>query len=107
MKTEEQLRDEHEERKAYEKSEMDEYNLKAYEWECYIDSIKPIEPQPPPLYFTHYRPTLGSGVAETALEANRLYTEALERYKKDLSEWQMKRSCDAPNKPGYYRANND
>lgn len=21
--------------------------------------------------------------------------------------WQMMRSCDAPNKPGYYRANND
>lgn len=22
-------------------------------------------------------------------------------------EWEMARSCDAPNKPGYYRANND
>jgi len=24
-----------------------------------------------------------------------------------FSEWQMMCSCDAPNKPGYYRANND
>lgn len=25
----------------------------------------------------------------------------------EYSDWQMKRSCDAPNPPGYYRANND
>lgn len=28
-------------------------------------------------------------------------------YDRAYSEWQMMRSCDAPNKPGYYRANND
>ena len=26
---------------------------------------------------------------------------------KEYSQWEMMRSCDAPNKPGYYRANND
>lgn len=29
------------------------------------------------------------------------------KYESALSEWHMKLSCDAPNKPGYYRANND
>ena len=24
-----------------------------------------------------------------------------------VSEWEIMRSCDAPNKPGYFRANND
>lgn len=28
-------------------------------------------------------------------------------YHKAVSEWRMMRSCDAPNEPGYYRANND
>lgn len=28
-------------------------------------------------------------------------------YSSARSEWQMMCSCDAPNKPGYYRANND
>jgi hypothetical protein len=28
-------------------------------------------------------------------------------FRKAISEWEMMRSCDAPNKPGYYRANND
>jgi hypothetical protein len=28
-------------------------------------------------------------------------------FERALSQWQMKRSCDEPNKPGYYRANND
>lgn len=31
----------------------------------------------------------------------------MKQYERNLSEWQMARSCDAPNKPGYYRANND
>lgn len=26
---------------------------------------------------------------------------------KEYSQWEMMRSCDAPNRPGYYRANND
>jgi len=30
-----------------------------------------------------------------------------EKFNKAYSEWQMMWSCDAPNKPGYYRANND
>ena len=28
-------------------------------------------------------------------------------YMSAVSEWKMMRSCDAPNEPGYYRANND
>jgi hypothetical protein len=28
-------------------------------------------------------------------------------YARAYSAWSMKESCDAPNKPGYYRANND
>jgi hypothetical protein len=28
-------------------------------------------------------------------------------YKQDLSEWDKAYSMDMPNKPGYYRANND
>ena len=30
-----------------------------------------------------------------------------EMYDKALAEWEMALSCDRPNKPGYYRANND
>lgn len=30
-----------------------------------------------------------------------------ESYRAATQEWEMMRSCDAPNKPGYYRANND
>lgn len=33
--------------------------------------------------------------------------EAPDLYRMALSEWQMAGFCDAPNKPGYYRANND
>lgn len=28
-------------------------------------------------------------------------------YRKALEEWRMRKSINAPNKPGYYRANND
>lgn len=30
-----------------------------------------------------------------------------QKYNAAHSEWQMMSSCDAPNQPGYYRANND
>lgn len=30
-----------------------------------------------------------------------------DQFEKDMREWHMAKSCDAPNKPGYYRANND
>jgi len=30
-----------------------------------------------------------------------------EAFRAAEQEWEMMRSCDAPNKPGYYRANND
>ena len=35
------------------------------------------------------------------------FNKALEQYKIDYAAWDMARSCDAPNKPGYYRAAND
>ena len=35
------------------------------------------------------------------------YSNDWDAYQKKLSEWEMMRSCDATNKPGYYRANND
>jgi len=35
------------------------------------------------------------------------YSNDWDAYQKKLSEWEMMCSCDAPNKPGYYRANND
>jgi hypothetical protein len=78
------------------------------QWEQYAKDMEAHEarverekPQPPPLYFTHYRPTANYPThAETAMEAARIYKLA-------LSEWQMMSSCDAPNKPGYYRAAND
>jgi hypothetical protein len=39
---------------------------------------------------------------------NGWHSEEQERdYHKAYSEWDMALSCDAPNKPGYYRANND
>jgi len=34
------------------------------------------------------------------------YTDAA-RFKSDMSAWDMAYSCDMPNRPGYYRANND
>lgn len=33
--------------------------------------------------------------------------ETQDQFNSTLSEWQMNESCFAPNKPGYYRANND
>ena len=78
------------------------------QWERYYTELEQHEkrvernkPIPPPPYFTHYKPTdKFPSHAETAEEAARIYKIA-------LSEWEMMRSCDAPNKPGYYRANND
>lgn len=78
------------------------------QWSAYYKALKEHEerverekPIPPPLYFTHYKPTPDWPIcAETAQEAARIYQAAKRR-------WEMMASCDAPNKPGYYRANND
>lgn len=35
------------------------------------------------------------------------YQEAMTDYRKKYNEWLMMSSMDEPNKPGYYRANND
>lgn len=36
-----------------------------------------------------------------------LFMRAMAAYRTEKSQWDMAYSCDAPNKPGYYRANND
>lgn len=78
------------------------------QWERYYEDLKHHEeymartkPIPPPLYFSLYKPTPNYPThAETQMEAIRIYNVA-------MSEWKMAYSCDAPNKPGYFRANND
>lgn len=35
------------------------------------------------------------------------FERALDGYQIRFGEWEMARFCDAPNKPGYFRANND
>ena len=71
-------------------------DLKAHEERCEREKPTPIPP-----YFTHYIPTPNwPEHAETRQNAERIYNQA-------LSQWEMMCSCDAPNKPGYYRANND
>lgn len=77
------------------KEQWDRYYEDLKQHEARVEREKPI---PPPLYFTHY--TVGGRTAETSSEAARIYKLA-------YSEWEMMRSCDEPNKPGYYRANND
>lgn len=80
------------------KEQWDTYYAAKKSHDEYVERVKPTPPQ---LYFTHYRPTPNYPAhAETALEAARIYKAA-------MSEWDMMSSCDAPNKPGYYRANND
>jgi hypothetical protein len=41
--------------------------------------------------------------------SNKMFPDAESEhsYNSAYSEWHMKLFCDAPNKPGYYRANND
>lgn len=80
------------------KEQWDRYyaELKAHE-----ERVEREKPIPIPLYFTHYKPTPNwPEHAETRQNAERIYRQA-------VSKWEMMRSCDAPNKPGYYRANND
>lgn len=60
-------------------SAMDQYRKDLKEHEDYMESIKP-DPDD--------------------FENN-------QEYEKKLAEWKMALFCDAPNKPGYYRANND
>jgi hypothetical protein len=77
------------------KEQLAAYEIKKKEWNGIMDKIKP-----KPIDYG-YRP---SGLEE---EGGWVIEGGEEAYKKALSEWDMKRSCDAPNPPGYYRANND
>jgi len=65
------------------------YEQKLKEWNEYMESIKPQEPNRDD-YVGPYS-----------------YEESMREYNKALAEWQMKRSCDAPNPPGYTKSNND
>ena len=64
------------------KEELDAYEIELKKWYEYCESIKP---------------------DKTLIK----YSLDPEWYCKDMAAWHMKRSCDAPNRPGYYRANND
>lgn len=84
--TEEEYQLEQEMRKQFQQSEMDSYYQELAAWECYMDEIKP--------KIEDYTSAVYGGFCT-------------EFYQKDLKEWEMKRFCDGPNKPGYYRAKND
>ena len=59
------------------------------QWEQYYEALK-----------VHYERVKRERPDLKKFLSNEAYTAA-------YSEWQMMSSCDAPNKPGYYRANND
>lgn len=95
--TEEQYEMELEERRQCEKSEMEEYNLKRYEWECYMEQKKPVKPE---VCDKCEQP-------QDHPEQMCACAFAMKTYERDLAEWHKEFHMDAPNKPGYYRANND
>ncbi len=68
---------------------MEEYHHKQYEWECYMEQKKPKKEDYG--YINNMPPDE---------DGERAYETA-------MSDWHMEFFCDAPNKPGYYRANND
>lgn len=70
-------------------AQWDQYEIDKAKHEERVKREKPLEPEA----------TLYLSFEE--------YQEAMTDYRKKYSEWQMMSSCDAPNKPGYYRANND
>jgi hypothetical protein len=62
-----------------ENKEWDEYHLEMFEHEKYYSERKPLREK----------------------------FESEEDFKKAYREWDMSKSMNEPNKPGYYRANND
>lgn len=75
------------------------------EWDRYYEDLKRHQER-----VRHERPSPEKyGYESSGLENQGGWTieGGEDAYKKALSEWQMMRSCDAPNKPGYYRASND
>lgn len=73
--------------------ELAAYEIRLKEWEDYMEKVKPQEPDPCSGEF------LWLGAVK--------FNEAMAKYWKDLAAWKMERSCGAPNRPGYERANND
>lgn len=75
--------------------EQTAYEQKLKEWHEYMDGIKPT---PEKYGYESFGLEFQGGWQIEGGE---------EAYYKALAEWKIKRSCDAPNPPGYYRANND
>lgn len=84
----------------------------AEQWERYEDEVKShearvkrLQPDPKKYGFESSRLTPGTAYVE---HSGGWTTEGGEReFRKAVAEWEMMRSMDAPNKPGYYIANND
>lgn len=77
-----------------------EIDVKTHEERC--ERLKPKEPD-----HMEYKEEKFKGELTFVSGGLERYSKDFDRYQKEFSEWQMMRSCDAPNKPGYYRANND
>lgn len=75
-------------------------DLKAHEER--VAREKPIEPD-----HMEYKEQKFKGEWTFKPGALERYSNDWDAYQKKLSAWEMMRSCDAPNEPGYYRANND
>lgn len=75
--------------------ELAAYEQKLKEWHEHMDEIKP----KPEAYGWE-----SSGLEE---QGGWSIPGGQEAYERALSTWQMTRACDAPNRPGYDRANND
>jgi len=80
------------------KEQWDQYEIALKKHEEYCEKTKPVEPQ-----WSDYKNV--SPINEHIYEQN--FRQRIDDYRKAKSEWEMMRSCDGPNKPGYFRANND
>lgn len=84
------------------KEQWDRYeaNLQRHE-----ERVKRLQPDPKKYGFESSRLTPGTAYVE---HSGGWTTEGGEKeFRKAVAEWEMMRSCDAPNEPGYHRANND
>ncbi len=84
------------------KEQWDRYEIDLKAHEERVAREKPIEPD-----HMEYKEQKFKGEWTFKPGALERYSNDWDAYQKKLSAWEMMRSCDAPNKPGYYRANND
>ena len=75
------------------KEQWDAYEIEKAAFEARMESIKPQMPS-----------SLDFPISKRGDEE---FHYAMEEYKKAYREWDRAHSMDAPNKPGYYRSNND